>query len=99
MHVCCKSGTAYGQGVYFAQFASLSSGYAKPDANGDKHMYLCKVLTGEFTRGDPSYKVPPPKDKNKTVKFDSVVDHTANTKIYVIFYDNQSYPEYLIQFN
>ena len=63
-------------------------------------MYLSKVLTGEFTRGDPSYIVPPPKDPaKKEVKFDSVVDNTTNTKIYVVFFDNQAYPEYLIQFN
>ena len=62
-------------------------------------MYLSKVLTGEFTRGDPSCIVPPPKDPNKkTIKFDSVVDNVMNTRIYVIFFDNQAYPEYLIQF-
>ena len=94
------TGTAYGKGVYFAQYASLSSGYAFPDANGHKHMYLSKVLTGEFTRGDPSYLAPPSKDPNRPgLKYDSVVDNMANTKIFAIFFDNQAYPEYLIQFN
>ena len=93
------AGTAFGKGVYFATYASLSHGYAKPDGSGNKYMYLSKVLTGEFTRGDPSCIVPPQKDPNKkTIKYDSVVDNVTNTKIYVIFSDNQAYPEYLIQF-
>ena len=94
------AGTAYGKGVYFATFASLSHGYAAADPTGHKHMYLSKVLTGEFTRGDSSLIVPPPKDPNKKeVKYDSVVDNMANTKIYVVFFDNQAYPDYLIKFN
>ena len=92
-------GTAYGKGVYFATFASLSNGYAKPDASGHKHMYLSRVLTGEFTRGNNQLIVPPQKHPtNKTIKYDSVVDNESNPRIYVIFSDTQAYPEYLVKF-
>ena len=37
--------------------------------------------------------VPPTKTGN--IKYDSVVDKVANPSIFVMFYDNQYYPEYL----
>ena len=85
--------------MYFATYTSLSHGYAKPNAQGQKHMYLCRVLTGEFTTGNGSLLVPPPKDPAKpNIKFDSVVDNVASPKMYVVFQDTQTYPEYLITY-
>ena len=85
--------------MYFATNASYSNGYAVKDANGFQHMYLSKVLTGVFTRGNPAMLVPPPRDpNNKAVKFDSVVNNENSPKIFVIFTDSQAYPEYLIQY-
>ena len=90
-------GTVYGQGTYFARDASYSNGFARTDAQGLKHIYVVRVLTGEYTRGDSSMLVAPPKDpKDPTVLFDSVVDNTSNPSIYVVFYDADAYPEYLI---
>lgn len=40
----------------------------------------------------------PPKDING-VRYDSTVDDVNDPKIYVMFQDNQAYPEYLIKFN
>ena len=94
--------TAYGKGVYFARDASYSASntYSAPDHNGHKHMYLARVLTGEFAKGRGDLKVPPPKDpNNKAVLYDSVVDHVHNPNMYVIFYDCQTYPEYHIEFS
>ena len=43
--------------------------------------------------------VAPPKDPNdETVLFDSVVDYIANPSIFVVFYDADAYPEYLITY-
>ena len=43
--------------------------------------------------------VPPPKDPSRPeILFDSVVDNSANPTIFVVFFDNQCYPEYLIKF-
>lgn len=42
---------------------------------------------------------PPPKDPtHPEILFDSVVDDTGNPTIFVVFRDNQCYPEYLIKF-
>ena len=92
-------GTVYGEGCYFARDASYSNRYASPDALGQKHMYLVRVLTGEFTTGSGTMVVAPPKDpKDPTLLFESVVDHTTNPGIFVVFFDADAYPEYLITY-
>ena len=91
----------YGHGVYFARDASYSAQdrYSPPDANGEKYMYLTRVLVGEFTVGDSSVIVPPPKHpQDHTILFDSVVDDTTDPEIFVVFNDAQAYPEHLIVF-
>ena len=63
-------------------------------------MFLARVLTGEYTRGNQYMKTPPPKDpsKNELVLFDSVVNDMDSPNMFVIFRDAQCYPEYLITF-
>ena len=88
-----------GQGCYFARDASYSNGYASADPQQQKHMYLVRVLTGQYTVGSHTMMVAPPKDPNDpTVPFDSVVDNMANPSIYVVFFDADAYPEYLITY-
>ena len=105
-----SSGTRFGKGMYFARDASYSARYAVSSSipphmgigigTGQCQMYLARVLTGEFVKGDNSMLVPPPKDPNNSnVLFDSVVDDVQNPSIFVVFYDAQAYPEYLITFN
>jgi len=44
--------------------------------------------------------IPPPKNpQDQNVLFDSVVDNISNPQIFVVFFDAQTYPEYLITFN
>ena len=92
----------YGRGVYFANQFSLSAcnTYATPDMFGNKHVYLSRVLTGEYTLGQQSYVVPPqkPGTTGAANRYDSVVDNPTTPKIFVIFSDTQAYPEYLIIF-
>ena len=62
-------------------------------------MYLVRVLTGEYTQGANAMIVAPPKDpSDATVLYDSVVDNTANPTIFVVFYDADAYPEFLITY-
>ena len=94
-------GTVYGRGVYFAKSAtySASSQYSPPDAynHNHKHMFLAKVLTGDYVRGD-STLIQPPKKSPGTGRYDSCVDKTNNPTIFVVFRDSQVYPAYLITF-
>lgn len=93
--------TYFGKGVYFAVKASYSAEnkYSRPETNGNKHMFLARVLTGEYAKGDEDMKTPPPKDpKNPLKLYDSVVNDTSSPVLFVIFYDAQCYPEYIITF-
>lgn len=87
--------------MYFAVDAgySASDTYSRPDGQKHKRMYLCKVLTGEFTRGQGGMRVPPAKQGQQShILYDSVVDNVGNPTMFIIFNDTQGYPDYLITF-
>ena len=90
----------YGNGVYFARDASYSTQnkYSPPDATGHRCMYLARVLAGEYTEGRQGMITPPPKGSDATDVYDTVVDNRTDPTIFVVFYDNQCYPDYLITF-
>ena len=62
-------------------------------------MYRCKVLTGTFTKGKSDFIEPPIKDVVEETYYHSVVDNIESPNMFVIFHDNQAYPEYLITFD
>ncbi|KAK2181570.1 hypothetical protein NP493_393g04004 [Ridgeia piscesae] len=98
---CGKNATLCGEGVYFAVSSSYSAQnhYTRPGARGMKHIYQARVLTGEYTLGDSAYRVPPPNPATPGFPYDTVVDNVSTPGIFVIFLDNQAYPEYLITFS
>lgn len=61
-------------------------------------MYLCRVLTGDFTVGKANMITPPAKSSSSVQMYDSVVDNVATPSMFVIFHDTQACPEYLITF-
>lgn len=92
-------GAWYGQGSYFATHASLSAGAYTDKASEKRYLYMCQVLTGEFTKGERGMVTPPAKDPSKPHdKFDSLVDNINSPKEWIIFSDTQAYPEYMIVF-
>ncbi|KAM5153312.1 protein mono-ADP-ribosyltransferase PARP14-like [Mantella aurantiaca] len=94
-----RNGTAYGNGTYFAVNANYSVNYARSDGNGQKHMYLARVLTGLYCAGRQGMITPPAKNTaNVTDLYDSVTDNVHNPSMFVIFNDIQAYPEYHIIF-
>ncbi|XP_045575841.1 protein mono-ADP-ribosyltransferase PARP14 isoform X1 [Salmo salar] len=95
-----KNAAAYGNGTYFAVEASYSADdtYSVPDSQGQKHMYLCHVLTGDFTEGEQYMIVPPAKSKSTTQLYDSVTDDPTAPSMFIVFNDIQAYPAYLITF-
>ncbi|XP_034532885.1 protein mono-ADP-ribosyltransferase PARP14-like isoform X2 [Notolabrus celidotus] len=92
-------GARYGKGVYFAVNADYSARTFSPaDASGLKRLYVARVLTGRYTVGDPSLKAAPPRGSDPTDCFNSVVDNMQRPTMFVVFHDDQAYPEYLITF-
>jgi poly [ADP-ribose] polymerase 10/14/15 len=96
---CGKNGTVCGQGVYFAANAQYSSAntYSPPDNQGNKYIYLARVVVGDFCVGDTSMKTPPsqPGTSDRLV-YDSTVDRLNQPSIHVSYHDAQAYPEYLL---
>ncbi|KAL0962869.1 hypothetical protein UPYG_G00346560 [Umbra pygmaea] len=95
--ICGLNGTAYGRGSYFARDAKYSHSYT--GQSNMRSMFVCRVLAGDYTKGDPSYLRPPSKDGGDTIFYDSCVDSVSNPSIFVIFEKHQVYPEYLIQYS
>lgn len=94
-------GTAYGIGAYFAVEASYSANpaFSPPDNGGLRYMYVANVLTGRYTVGKASMKIPPSRSgSDPDDRFDSLVDNNQNPKMFVVFHDDQAYPSYLITF-
>lgn len=88
-------GTLYGKGSYFARDASYSQSYTDC-----KKMFLVRVLVGEYALGSSLMVRPPPKDPQKPYGelYDSVVNEVGDPRIFVVFTQEQAYPEYLIEY-
>ena len=90
------SGAVYGTGVYFARDASYSLDYTGGDR---KVIYFARVLVGRYCEGRSKFKKPPPiNSEQPEILFDSMVNDMKIPSIFVTYYDNQCYPEYLIAF-
>ncbi|XP_014267978.3 protein mono-ADP-ribosyltransferase PARP14 [Maylandia zebra] len=96
-----QNATVHGHGTYFAVNASYSAQptYSKPAADGSRLMFVARVLTGVFTQGQATMKVLPLRNSQQPHnRFDSAVDKIDNPAMYIVFHDNQAYPDYLITF-
>ena len=88
----------YGKGVYFARDASYSSSttYSRPNRHGIQHMFLCRVVIGEYCLGKRDALVPDTRKGNQL--YDTTVNDMKNPGIFVTYHDAQAYPEYLVRF-
>ncbi|MEQ2250233.1 hypothetical protein ILYODFUR_037838, partial [Ilyodon furcidens] len=98
---CGQNATLYGEGTYFAVHASYSTNpiYSRPAADGSQLMFVVRVVTGIYTLGHSDMKVPPARDDQEShIRYDSVVDRMDRPEMFVVFHDDQAYPDYLITF-
>lgn len=58
-------------------------------------MFACRVLVGQYTKGESHYRRPPVKDAAGNL-YDSCVNDVREPTIYVVFERSQAYPEFLI---
>ncbi|CAF0810153.1 unnamed protein product [Adineta ricciae] len=82
------NGVVYGVGVYFSTDATYSHNYAIPNPNGERCMFVARVLVGNTIFGNSSMKTPPD-------NYDSTTD---NKHIFVTYHDAQALAEYLITY-
>ena len=60
-------------------------------------MFLADVITGEYTQGHPTMRVPP-RISDTTDNYDSVVDDVNDPSMYVVFKDASAYPLYILTY-
>jgi len=97
-----RHGTVYGKGVYFSTTAKYSDQYTRPCAknSGHRFMFFGRVLVGMSAVGRPELQRPPPVDVSRPhgALYDSCVNHVSVPSIFVIFDNDQCYPEFLIEY-
>ena len=95
---CGKNATVYGKGVYFARDASYSATptYSRPNVQGIQHIFLCRVVVGEYCKGKTDALTPDARQGHTL--YDSTVDDVKSPSLYVTYHDAQAYPEYLVRF-
>ena len=99
--LCGKNATVFGKGSYFAKDALYSDRYTGPKKHtGVRWMFLARVLTGRCTQGQKDIVRPPPINNLRPYGdlYDSCVDNVAKPRVYVIFDNDQCYPEYVISY-
>lgn len=92
--------SVFGKGSYFARDItySLRPAYASPNAQGEQHLLLCRVLRGESCVGNPSMSRPRAKP-GRSKLYDSMVDVLDDPSVIVLSTgsDSQCYPEFLLK--
>lgn len=76
---------------YFSTVASYSEKYAR----GSRAMFLTRVLCGLYTVGNSDDTHPPYANGRM---YDSCVDNLENPLMYMVYANDQCYPEYVIHF-
>ncbi|KAK6179279.1 hypothetical protein SNE40_011678 [Patella caerulea] len=94
-----RVGTKFGKGGYFAKTSHFSNRYCNKD-DKERKMFVARALLGDSIMGHPSYARPPLKDPSNPSSdlYDSCVDNMVNPMIFVLFNNNQVYPEYIITY-
>ena len=75
---------------------SSSTQYSRPNGSGVQHMFLCRVVVGEYCMGVRDALTPDVRSGHKL--YDTTVNNMSDPAIYVTYHDAQAYPDYLVRF-
>lgn len=92
-----------GAACYFATTSSYSSQdmFSPANQRGERFMFLVRVITGDYCKGDPKLKTAPYKPPTADAydrRYDSVVNEMSNPTMFAVFHDASAYPDYIIKY-
>jgi len=87
-----------GKGVCFSSNATAAAERSEADRLRERRMFLCRAIVGSYHEGYKGCILPDVKPGKRFEVHESVVDSIRKPTFFVLFQDDQAYPEYCITF-